>query len=127
MIKNDEELETAEEDSDYFLSLTGATPAMWSLVDLASRLRERAVDYTLVRDGFKKHFPVESLDDIGRALVYARIARGMSTNALANRLGIGVTEVERHEDTEYEKAELWVVAEVADALGLSFHGLFFKS
>ena len=60
-----------------------------------------------------------TLDDLPRALVKARIARRLSIEQLAERLGWKARLLARYEETEYESATMRKVIEVADALDIS--------
>lgn len=50
-------------------------------------------------------------------LIKARIARGLSQRALAERIGIKEQQVQFHEATDYAGASLARVTQVIDALG----------
>ena len=62
---------------------------------------------------------VESLEDLPRALIRARIAHGLSQKELARRLGMKEQQIQRYEATEYASASLRRVLEVARCLGVA--------
>lgn len=67
-------------------------------------------------------FRVDSLADIPRILVSARIALGLTQRELAERLGMKEQQIQRYEAELYAGANLSRVAEVATALGLQLKG-----
>jgi transcriptional regulator with XRE-family HTH domain len=80
-------------------------------------------EYEALRAGGGLSLKLVSLDDLGRALVKGRIARGWSQAQLARALGLHKQQVQRYESTEYTSASLGRVARVAAALGLSIAGM----
>lgn len=63
--------------------------------------------------------PLNDLTDIGRWLVHARIARGLSQKELAGRLGVSEAQVSRDERNEYAKVGVDRAQTILDALGVS--------
>jgi HTH-type transcriptional regulator/antitoxin HipB len=63
-----------------------------------------------------------SLQDLGLALIKARIARSWSQQRLAEALNMPKQQVQRYEATEYASASLRRIVEVADTLQVSFTG-----
>lgn len=84
------------------------------LSDLLAEIEQ----YEALRDGKRKVLPINSVDDLPRALIQARIASGMSQEDLAHRLSLKEQQIQRYEATDYEAASLARVSEVAKALGL---------
>jgi ribosome-binding protein aMBF1 (putative translation factor) len=62
---------------------------------------------------------VARLPELGTLLVQARIARGLTQLALAERLGMKMQQVQRYEATRYQSASLTRLVEVAQALQVS--------
>ena len=84
------------------------------LADLEAELLE----FEEIRDGLRPILNVESVDDLPRALIQARIAARLSHEELAARLHLKAQQIQRYEATEYQSANLSRVAEVARALSL---------
>jgi len=90
--------------------------------DLIDELQTQIERYDAIRSGICRTFAVESMDDLGPALVSARLARGITQRELADELGIREQNIQRDEDREYEAAGIAKLAEVLDALGYEFFG-----
>ena len=86
--------------------------------DIAAELRE----YDAIRSGDIDAFPLTSLDELGDALVKARLARGWTQRDLAEKLGVTEQMVQRDEARSYEHAGLARLAEIADILGYELTG-----
>lgn len=67
-------------------------------------------------------FRVDSIAEIPRMLVSARIALGLTQRDLAERLGMKEQQIQRYEAELYAGASLSRVADVATALGLQLRG-----
>ncbi|MEU6515133.1 helix-turn-helix transcriptional regulator [Streptomyces sp. NPDC046978] len=93
---------------------------VWS--NLAKDLRCEIDDYLAVRSGQTVTFQISSLDDIGEALVKARIACGLTQKQLADRLGVSEQMVQKDESRGYESASIARLADVAEALGYQLAG-----
>jgi len=91
------------------------------LSDLHSELRE----YDDLRSGKHILLESESLEQLPRALVKARIAAGISQKELAGRLSLKEQQIQRYEATDYAGASIARLAEIANALGLRFRKSFF--
>ena len=69
------------------------------------------------------HLPeLTSLEGLGRLLVEARIASGITQRELAKRLGIHETQVSRDENNEYHGATVERAGRILNALGLELRG-----
>lgn len=64
-------------------------------------------------------FEIDSLSQLPRVLIQARIAAKISQNELAERLGIEESLLQRYEDREYESATLMQLIEISEVLGIS--------
>lgn len=87
----------------------------------ARQLRETADKYEHVRKG--KLPSVASLDELGPALVAARIAAGVTQRELAVRLGVHESQVSRDERNAYSGVTLERAAKVLDVIGVTFQGM----
>jgi ribosome-binding protein aMBF1 (putative translation factor) len=84
------------------------------LADLRTEIRQ----YEVLRSGKPVVLDVQSIDDLPRALIQARIASGFSQRDLAELLGLKEQQIQRYEATDYASASLSRVREIARALGL---------
>ena len=75
-----------------------------------------------LRRGGPKQIQIDSLDELPRALVKARIAGGLSQKELAERLGLKEQQIQRYEATDYGSASLTRLKEIAQALGVNIAG-----
>jgi len=81
-------------------------------------LREEIAAYEALKAGRQNVISLDSLEELPRALIQARIAAGLSQRELAARLGVKEQQVQRYEATEYAGASLARVTAVVRALGL---------
>jgi HTH-type transcriptional regulator/antitoxin HigA len=81
-------------------------------------LAEQIREYEALKSGAVEHFNTDSLSELPSVLVKARIAKGMSQRALAEKLGLKEQQIQRYEATGYDAASLRRIIEVAEALGL---------
>ena len=81
-------------------------------------LREQIAEYDSLRSGQQAVISLDSLEELPRALIQARIAAGLTQRELAKRMGLKEQQIQRYEATEYASADLTRVNEVARALGL---------
>lgn len=84
------------------------------LTDLQTELRE----YESLISGNFDFDRLNSLWELPKVLVQARIARGMSQSQLANRLGLKEQQIQRYEATNYASASLSRINEIASVLCL---------
>ena len=83
------------------------------LADLEEELR----DYNVLKSGDFEFGQLESVSELPRLLIKARIARGLSQKSLAGRLGLKEQQIQRYEASEYASASLARVRIVAEVLG----------
>jgi len=88
----------------------------------AVELAASVAGYEALRSAGGLSLELGSLEDLGRALVKARIARGWTQAQLAQELDMPKQQVQRYEATTYASASLGRIAQVADALGMTFTG-----
>jgi ribosome-binding protein aMBF1 (putative translation factor) len=81
-------------------------------------LRAELTQYELLRSGQRADLHLESLDELPRALIQARIAAGLSQKDLAQRLGLKEQQIQRYEATEYASAKLGRLQQIMGALGI---------
>lgn len=89
-----------------------------SLQSEADELRAQIKRYEDLRDGRIDHRELEGLRDLPTALIEARIAAGLTQNALAERLGLQQQQIQRWEANLYSGVGLERLQEVVDALGM---------
>ena len=84
------------------------------LGDLEGDLRE----YEALKAGRFEFDKLNTITELPRMLIKARIARGLSQRDLADRLGLKEQQIQRYEASEYESASLARIRNVVDALGV---------
>lgn len=84
------------------------------LQDLKAELRE----YEALRSGRRTISMLPLLAKLPHSLIRARIARGLTQEELARKLGVKAQQVQRYEATDYRSASLQRLAKVARALDL---------
>ena len=85
-------------------------------------LRDEVKQFEQLRSGGPKQIQIDSLDELPRALVKARIAGGLSQKELAERLGLKEQQIQRYEATDYGSASLTRLKEIAKALCVNIAG-----
>ena len=117
-----EEAETLRVQRDHLagldLSSTEVDRAMAPMISFHAQLEEEVDAYTRMRRGDLG--PLRSLTAIGRWLVGARIARGLTQQELAERLGVDPSQVSRDERNDYRGITVDRAQRVMDALGVRF-------
>lgn len=83
-------------------------------------LRRDIDEYEALKKGLVTRFHIESLSDLPRALIQARIASGLTQKELAERLGLKEQQIQRYEATDYASASISKLQQVAAALDVSF-------
>lgn len=81
-------------------------------------LEEDAAAYLNAKSG--NLLPLQDLRHIGRWLIHARIAHGLSQKEMADRLGVAESQVSRDERNEYAKVGVDRAQAILDALGIQF-------
>lgn len=92
--------------------------ALDALIGLRDELRQQIAEYRELVEAGPAAVQINSLADIPRALIRARIARRVTQRQLAERLGVKPQQVQRWESESYENATYASIVEVAMALGL---------
>ncbi len=64
-------------------------------------------------------FEIDSLSQLPRVLIQARIAAKITQKQLGERLGIEESLLQRYEDREYESATLMQLLSISEVLGIS--------
>lgn len=133
MIKNEREWRITKAQASKFehalsqLATSEAIAGLHPLVQKAQRdalqsqlaeLQEQISDYESLRSGQQAVISLDSLEELPRAFIRARIAAGLTQRELAERMGLKEQQIQRYEATEYASADLARVNEVAKALGL---------
>jgi ribosome-binding protein aMBF1 (putative translation factor) len=81
-------------------------------------LQRELAEYETLRSGKRKIVTLESLEELPKTLIQARIAAGLSQEELAAKLGLKPQQIQRYEATEYQSASLERVNAVARVLGV---------
>lgn len=93
--------------------------AIRSMLD---ELEEELREYERLKSGQIQEFVAESIADLPRVLIQARIARGLTHKQLADKIGVKEQQIQRYEASDYESASLKRLKELADALDVSLVG-----
>lgn len=99
------------------------TPRLWKAQHDAAQsqleeLQDAVGEYERLHDGKRREVILDGVEDLPRALIRARIAAGMTQEALAHRLGLKTQQIQRYEATDYESASFGRMLEIVAALGL---------
>ncbi len=86
----------------------------------AHELRQQLVAYETRRQGSNEPIEVKSLLDLGRALIEARIASGLTQRELANVAGVQEQQIQKYEKDLYQSASLRRLAQMGQAIGMHF-------
>lgn len=81
-------------------------------------LQRELAEYEVLRSGKRKIVALESLEELPKTLIQARIAAGLSQEELAAKLGLKPQQIGRYEATAYQSASLERVHAVARVLGV---------
>jgi ribosome-binding protein aMBF1 (putative translation factor) len=73
-------------------------------------------EYEELKSGRHRVLTYSSFDELPKALVQARIARGWTQKDLADRLGLDEQKIQDYEATDYQRASLARLREVVRAL-----------
>ena len=91
-----------------------------ALESILAELQAELAEYDALATGAVTVVELDSISDLADGLVKARIIRGLSQQALAERLGMKVQQVQCYEADRYAGASLRRLGEVAEALGMRF-------
>lgn len=81
-------------------------------------LTEQIREYEALRSGAVTVLKAETLHELPRILIQARIAQGLSQREMADALGIKEQQIQRYESEEYATASLTRLTTIAEALHL---------
>jgi len=110
--------ELGNSDADVQLHPLLKTAQRESLQSQLDDLRQELTEYEALRAGVRFVISLDSLVELPRALIQARIAAGLSQGELAQRLEMKEQQVQRYEATDYAGASLDRLSQVIEALGL---------
>lgn len=86
------------------------------------QLEEQIAEYEKLRSGKYRELAYETFGEMLHGLTKARIARGLTQKALAQKIQLKEQQVQRYEATDYASASTRRVREVLRALGAHVHG-----
>jgi HTH-type transcriptional regulator/antitoxin HigA len=87
-----------------------------ALESTIEELREELRDYNRTKAGHVDMEVLLTVDKIGRVLIGARIARGLTQRQLAGMVGLKEQQIQRYEARDYANVDLGRVQEIARAL-----------
>ena len=118
-----EKVESMEAPPDVEPELLTATQAAFSAQQ--EELQADVEEYEALQRGEVSRFIAESLSDLPRILIKARIALGLTQRDLAARLDAKEQQVQRWEAMDYENASIETLKQVIEALGVETRGELF--
>lgn len=89
-----------------------------ALKSQADDLESELAEYESLRDGEVTTLEADSLSELPRALIKARIARGLTHKDLADRLAVKEQQVQRWESTDYAGVSIETLRDTMAALGV---------
>ena len=92
------------------------------LASQLEELRDHFAEYEALQTNPATTLEFDSLADLPETLIRARIAVGLTQQALAKRLGLKQQQIQRYEAQRYAGVSLQRVAEIAEALGMRVRG-----
>lgn len=95
---------------------TAEHDALMSEVDVLSA---ELSEYEELKSGAVRVLKADSLEELPRILVQARIARGLTQRQLADLLNLKEQQIQRYESEKYASASLQRLTEVTNALELN--------
>lgn len=81
-------------------------------------LVQQAEEYELLLAGDLAVFDVNSISDLPKTLIMARISMGLTQKDLADILGMKEQQIQRYENTEYNSASFKTLVSIVEALDL---------
>lgn len=86
----------------------------------AAELRDQLSAYEALREGKVPELEVHSVPQIGKGLVEARIAKGLTQRELANLAGLQEQQIQKYEKEQYGSASLNRISHIASTIGFKF-------
>jgi HTH-type transcriptional regulator/antitoxin HipB len=81
-------------------------------------LKRELQEYEVLRTGKNRTIALDSIEQLPKTLIQARIAMGLSQEDLAAKLGLKAQQIQRYEATDYRSASLQRVNEIVKVLGV---------
>ena len=124
MISNERQLKVAMRKHDEILKAMQALSSEDRAVleRLGDDVRKEIDDYVSIRNQIVNVFKLDSFDDLGQAVIRARVARGWTQRELAERLGVSEQMVQKDEHQEYENIGLSRLGDILDVLNYDLTG-----
>jgi HTH-type transcriptional regulator/antitoxin HigA len=95
-----------------------------ALLEQIAEIELDIAEYDLLKSGQILLTEMSSLAELPRALIQARIARGLSQTDLAERLNMKPQQVQRYESSDYMSASLARLIEIAEVLDVKIFEMF---
>ena len=81
-------------------------------------LKRELDDYEKLRSGERSVTTLDSIEELPKTLIQARIAAGLSQEELAARLGLKPQQIQRYEATNYQSASMERINQIVRVLGV---------
>lgn len=85
-------------------------------------LEAELAEYDALRSGRRQVLAAESFEDLPGILIQARIARGLTQEELAQRVGLKKQQIQKYEANDYTMASMERVQAIVNALGVDVRG-----
>ena len=104
----------------------GTDPVIWQayLDGMESQIEtmtHEVEEYLLLKQGNIDQIEIDSFGELPAGLIKARIARGLTHKQLADLISVKPQQIQRWEDTDYEKAGFSNLLKIAEALRIDVH------
>jgi len=90
-----------------------------SLGILIGELEQEIAEYDRLKSGQITQFPIESLQDLPRVMIEARIAAGLTQKELAEKIGVQEQQIQRYEANNYRAVGFDRLQEIMSALDIT--------
>ena len=94
------------------------SPIIFDADNLIGELEQEIAEYDRLKSGQITQFPIESLRDLPRVAIEARIAAGLTQKELAEKIGVHEQQIQRYEANNYHAVGFDRLQEVMSALDI---------
>jgi len=90
------------------------------LLSQIEEIGDEIKQYDAYRLGYANKIMCQNFGEISNMLITARIARGWSQDALAEKAGLHTQQIQKYEANDYMEVKFSTLAQIADALGIFY-------
>lgn len=88
------------------------------IISLINNIQNEVKEYQNVKTKNEIFFPKSNIGELGKMVIYARLAEGITQAELAKRLETSQQQINRFEASDYESTKLFNIIEVIEALNI---------